>query len=316
MSWRPGTEPVVRQLPLTLSEVRAFVAEHLNPLSFRLTLRDMPDVLRLLDLLVEPLANLCDAEDLLILSPTGPLHALPLHALALDGAPLLARNPVVYTPSLSVLRHCLVRAIPPINRRSVALLGDPTDDRPSAAHLVARLAAELGVTPLVGTQVTRAAFARAATQEDLVHFQGHAVHDRQDPLASYLQLADGRLTARDLFGIAEIRPALVTLAACESAARVIATGDEPLGLIPALLYSGASAVIATLWRVHGSATAEVMAALYGALLQVEQPADRAHALRAAALAVRAQPERAAPYYWAPFVLYGNWHTAGGSDNGR
>lgn len=314
VSWRPGSPPVVTRLPLRVPEVRQFVTEHLSALTFRATLRDMPELLRALDPLIAPLATLCEPEDLLVLAPTGPLHALPLHALHLGDAPLLVRNPVVYTPSLSVLRHCLARAVPAAGRPSVALLGDPSDDRPSATALVERLAGELGAMPLVGRQVTRAAFTAAVSNADLIHFQGHAVHMPADPLGSYLQLADGPLTARDLFAIRELRPALVTLAACESAASVIGTGDEPLGLIPALLFAGANAVVATLWRVQASATAEVMAGFYAALLRQARPTDRARALRAAMLEQRARPDRDAPYYWAPFALYGDWQSGGGAND--
>lgn len=282
------------------------MATQLSPLTFRATLRDMPELLHQLDPLIAPLASCCEPGELLVLAPTGPLHAVPLHALHLAGEPLLVRNPVVYTPSLSVLRHCLVRAGPDGGGPAAAFLGDPTDDRPSAAAVVERLAGEFGVTALTGGQVTCAAFRRATREADLIHFQGHAVHQPDDPLGSYLRLADGDVSARDLFAISDFRPRVVTLAACESAASVIRTGDEPLGLIPALLFAGAGAVVATLWRVQARATAEVMAAFYAGLRDGAGPAGRAEALRAAMLAQRGRPGQAAPYYWAPFVLYGDW----------
>ncbi|MEM1292833.1 MAG: hypothetical protein AAGH67_15315 [Cyanobacteria bacterium P01_H01_bin.162] len=72
-------------------------------------MRDTPEVLQDMAPLIAPLATLSHSEKLLILCPTGPLHALPLHVLEIDGEPLLARNPVVYCPSLNVLRHCLAR---------------------------------------------------------------------------------------------------------------------------------------------------------------------------------------------------------------
>lgn len=304
---RPGGTPQIKPLALTLGSLRAFVVNSLAPQSFRQTLRDMPELLRELEPLIAPLADLSEPEELLILSPTGPLHALPLHALEIDGEPLLVRNPVAYCPSLSVLRHCLARRHAIHQQRTAALFGDPSGDRAEAAMLVNDLAQRFGTVALTGGRVTRAAFEKAVAGSDLVHFQGHAVHDRREPLNSHLLLADGPLLARDVFSLRDLRAELVTLAACESAANVIETGDEPLGLIPALLYAGANAVLATLWRVHQASAAQVMRRFYNALAGPGETVNKAQALREAMLAVRATPGFGTPYHWAPFVLQGDWH---------
>jgi len=304
---RPGSAPQLTPLTEPLGAARDFVRDNLSPQSFRSTLRDSPEMLRELDWLVAPLAHLSAPGELLVLSPTGPLHALPLHALEIGGEPLLARNPVVYTPSLGVLRQCLARRRDASRSRTAALFGDPSGDRQEAAALVADLAARFGTVALTGTDVTRAAFGEAVAERDLVHFQGHAVHDRNEPLDSHLVFSDARLSAREVFDLPGLSAELVTLAACESAASVIAAGDEPLGLIPAFLYAGAGAVLATLWRVNSASAAHAMRLFYDALAGEGEMPDKARALRAAALAVRAVPRFSSPYYWAPFALYGDWH---------
>jgi hypothetical protein len=291
-------------LPIGIDDVRAFVADNLAPESFRDTLDANPFILDEMDALVGPLSALTAPGERLVLCPTGPLHAVPLHALTLDGEPLLARNPVVHAPSLTVLRHCLARRHPDGARiGAAALLGNPAGDRGQAGALVAELGRRFGAAPLLEGEVTRAAFARAAADADLVHFHGHARHDRADPLASRLELADGWMTARDVFELRGLRAELVVLAACESAASVVRTGDEPLGLIPAFLFAGARSVLATLWPVHESSAALGMRGFYDAL---DEGADRAGALRRAMLAVRADPRFSTPYHWAPFVLHGAW----------
>lgn len=304
---RPGAEPRLSPLSLSLSAVRAFVTNNLAPHSFRSLLRDTPELLRELDPLIAPLAQLTTLDELLVLSPTGPLHALPLHALEIDGEPLLTRNPVVYCPSLGVLRQCLARRRAPAGGRTAALLGDPSGDRAEASALVKDLAQRFGTTALTQHAVTRSAFAAAVAERDIVHFQGHAIHDRAEPLDSRLLLADGALTAREMFDLRELRAELVTLAACESAANVVATGDEPLGLIPALLYAGARSVLATLWRVHRASAAQTMRHFYEVVAGASRTTDKAQALREAALAVRATAGFESPYHWAPFVLHGDWY---------
>jgi CHAT domain-containing protein len=304
---RPGQSPQLIPLQFQLSTVRAFVSNNLTSETFRLTLRDTPELLRELDALIEPLADLSHPDDLLILSPTGPLHALPLHALEIDAKPLIVRNPIVYCSSLSVLRHCLARRREDSEMLpTAALFGDPNGDRSEAAGLVAYLAQLYGVKPLIRNEVTRAEFTTAVSGRDFVHFQGHAVHVPDNPLDSYLVLADGNFTAREVFGLPDLRARLVTMAACESATNVIATGDEPLGLIPAFLYAGASSVLATLWKVSQKSAAPIMQTFYDSFTDSNEIIDKAEALRRAILTVRDTPGFESPYHWAPFVLHGDW----------
>jgi CHAT domain-containing protein len=292
-------------LPMTISAARQLVLGSLGEESFRSTLLQNPELLRSLDPLIAPLSYLTKREDLVIFSPTGPLHAIPLHALHLAEEPLLVRNPVAYCPSLSILRHCLTR-VESTRLHTAAILGDPSGDLPFAASLVGEVAGMFSTEPVQGSAVTRQIFRDAVAVDDLVHFQGHARHNAADPLKSMLVFADASLTAGEIFDIPSMRVELVTLAACESAANVIATGDEPLGLIPALLYAGANAVLATLWRVHQQSAALTMRYFYQELRQSEGKLSKVDALREAALAVRATPGFEAEYHWAPFVLNGNW----------
>lgn len=126
-------------------------------------------------------------------------------------------------------------------------------------------------------------------------------------MASYLALADTRLTAREVFALPNLQADLVALAACESAANVIATGDEPLGLIPAFLYAGTNSVLATLWKVQQKAAALTMQLFYDRLLDSQNVVHKAEALRQAMLTVRETPGFESPYYWAPFILNGDWY---------
>jgi CHAT domain-containing protein len=65
------------------------------------------------------------------------------------------------------------------------------------------------------------------------------------------------------------------------------------------------AVIATLWPVADESTALFMKALYQAH-QVDN-LDKADSLRQAQLSLlKAGARFAHPFYWAPFILMGNW----------
>lgn len=307
LSLRPNQPPQLSPLPIQLSTVQDFVINVLSLPGFHQDL-DIPETLRQFDPLITPLANLSDPEELLILSPTGLLHNIPLHALEVNGSPLLARNPIVYCPSLSVLRHCLARRRARKGKLTAALFGDPTGDCPEAAKLVLYLEQRFGTKPFIKDAVTRHAFTEAISGCNFIHFQGHAEHKPNEPLDSYLVLADkDHLTAREVFGLPNLQSELVTLAACRSAVNVIKPGDEPLGLIPAFLYAGTNSVLATLWKVNDTSAAKTMRLFYDKLTETDQTIDKAQALRQAMLTVRDTPRFDSPYHWAPFALYGDWH---------
>ena len=67
---------------------------------------------------------------------------------------------------------------------------------------------------------------------------------------------------------------------------------------------GAKAVLATLWPVADQSTAALMADMYRRRQGLSL--SKIEALRQAQLALQAQPKYAHPYYWAPFILMGNW----------
>jgi CHAT domain-containing protein len=62
--------------------------------------------------------------------------------------------------------------------------------------------------------------------------------------------------------------------------------------------------VASLWQVNDVATAELMKKLYTGMLQ--RGLSPSAALRAAQLEIRNDPRWQSPYYWAGFVLQGDW----------
>ncbi len=94
---------------------------------------------------------------------------------------------------------------------------------------------------------------------------------------------------------------LLVLSACQTA-----TGDEQagLGLAGVAVRSGARSTIASLWSVDDQSTALLMSYFYQELSQSQQ--TKAEALRRAQLAVLQQKDFAHPFFWAAFVLVGNW----------
>lgn len=278
-----------------------------------------PADLHQFDVLVAPLAQISRPGDVIYLVPCGLLHHLPLHALRIDGGPLIERNPVVYAPSATVLRYCLARRggaretrDPVMDSRKATVFGTEDPDSSANADFARRVARRLKSRPVLGAAVTREHLLSALLDSDLVHLQGHASFDAADPLASGLHLSGGqRLTARDLFQLTGARTRLMSLGACDTGAYHVAAGDELLGLPRALLYAGVPTLLATLWPVHRESTSFFMERFYDHFLDDSSPGDRrvtkADALRRAMLETRAEKTQwATPYHWAPFVLIGDW----------
>ncbi len=80
-----------------------------------------------------------------------------------------------------------------------------------------------------------------------------------------------------------------------------------VGLTRGFMYAGAARVVASLWKVEDEATAELMKRFYEGMLV--QGLRLAAALRAAQVSMW-QGERKRwrdPFYWAGFVLQGEWN---------
>jgi CHAT domain-containing protein len=94
---------------------------------------------------------------------------------------------------------------------------------------------------------------------------------------------------------------LLVLSACETA-----SGDNraALGLAGAAIRSGARSTAATLWQVNDESTAIFMAEFYKQLASYKT--SKAEALRNAQLTLLKNRDYQNPYFWAPFVLVGNW----------
>ena len=94
---------------------------------------------------------------------------------------------------------------------------------------------------------------------------------------------------------------LLVLSACETA-----TGDKwaALGLAGMAVRAGARSTLATLWSVNDRATAELMSDFYHELADKQLP--KAEAVRQAQLSLLHNRWYRHPFYWAPYVLLGNW----------
>ena len=118
-----------------------------------------------------------------------------------------------------------------------------------------------------------------------------------------IRARDGFLRAHEVYNLS-LPADLVVLSACETGLGKEIRGEGLVGLTRGCMYAGAARVAVSLWSVSDKATADLMRGFYEAMLKRgERPAA---ALRAAQLEMLKQKAWSAPYYWAAFVLQGEW----------
>ena len=140
----------------------------------------------------------------------------------------------------------------------------------------------------------------------IVHIASHGVFGGTAS-TSYIMAYDDFLTLDGLQSVLRSEKfqnnpvELLSLSACETA-----EGDDrsPLGISGAAIKARAKSVLGTLWPVDDRAASAVMEGFYTGLQSGQL--SKAQALREAQLAVMKNKDFAQPFFWAPFVLIGNW----------
>ena len=300
-----------------------------------------------LNALIEPLSKLSEEGDLLILCASGPLHAVPLHALPLtenSKKSLIDRNPVIYCPSMTVFEQCVTRAHADNQRTStsaqalLAVYETPNglgweDRRAEAYEVFSELVEEIeDARILTGVEVNAERFKVECESAKIVHFLGHCNSGTKN-LMQHLELVATDPTARtqplpnkpdvehhptelpiapftisDLFATS-VYASHFNLIACGSASQVIGQGDEPWGIVTALLCAGATSVGGTMWPIQVGTGETFMRMLYKDEGKTDGKGgivDLAVAHQNAVKRLKRGPDTREPYHWAAFVLHGAW----------
>ncbi|KAG5748192.1 hypothetical protein H9Q72_014128 [Fusarium xylarioides] len=295
--------------------------------------------------LIAPLSRHVKPGELVVLCPSSSLHRLPLHALAIGGhQALIHRNPVVYTHSQSLLRSCfaateVARPSPaPINVKFISGIAESESTYLKAGRAsIQTLAHQFHADPMIDRTASKKDFLDAAGESRLLHLHTHCGWGSKDPLDHKVefpmpcappteQRPVENVTAREFFDVRVSPGTHINMIACQGGVVNVPLGDEVLGLVPALMCSGASSTVSTLWKIndtHGSRFSKLFfdsfskqststdgnASKAGGSLIV----NLAKAMQVAAMAMdhaindNMDDEKQEPLYrWAGYVLHGCW----------
>lgn len=284
-----------------------------------------------------------------LLSLNGPVQWIPFSALH-DGTGFLVEHWEICLFSPTVLHRLSV--LPNPHKRVLAAgcglqrtINDGFgtkirfDKLPGVHRELNKVTSIFGSKPTVleDQQFTLASLKQALeTKPTVVHFASHFRYDSRSESLCYLvtgkgdvlRVSDTSVLTKDVMASVD----LLTLSACQTA-RFSETADglEVDGIATLMQRKGAAAVLATLWSVADSSTAEFMPMFYG--LYTANPRrsklwclcetqrwmihGRGNHSSSRESARTKQPALAKhihkptekrwshPYYWAPFVLYGN-----------
>ncbi|MEP0802566.1 MULTISPECIES: CHAT domain-containing protein [Cyanophyceae] len=150
-------------------------------------------------------------------------------------------------------------------------------------------------------------------QYRMVHFATHGCVNEDQPQLSGLVLSlfddkgnptnNGFLRLHDIYNL-NLPAELVVLSACQTGLGKDVKGEGLIGLTRGFMYAGAKRVAVSLWRVNDTATSKLMEKYYQQML--DKGLNPVAALRAAQIEMWQTEQWNAPYYWAAFVVQGEW----------
>ncbi|MDF5722666.1 MAG: CHAT domain-containing protein [Rhizonema sp. PD37] len=251
----------------------------------------------------------------------GVLQNIPMTALH-DGQKFLVEQySVALTPGLQLLAPRSLK-----QERLGALVAGLSEARgnfsalPNVEKEVKNIHTKLPSQVLFNQKFTNSAFQNkvSGVSYPIVHLATHGQFSSQAD-QTFIVTWDGKIKVNQLSSLLKTLEItrdnsieLLVLSACETAA---SDNRSALGLAGVAVRSGARSTVATLWRVNDEASALLMSQFYDELVKGSKTGiSKAEALRRAQVAILKSnmpntpntPNYKSPYYWAAYVLLGNW----------
>ena len=318
-----GQEPKLYTQPIPQTQVEATVKALQSGLRNRISLEYRQPSEQLYSWIIQPIeAELKQQKvETLVFVLDGALRSVPMAALSNGEQFLVEQYSLATTPGLKLTSPQALQskalsgiAFGLTEARTVTLPSGETQSfsaleevKPELENLQKEIRPS---TVKLDTQFTTAQFKSIlkTSQAPIVHLATHGQFSSNRE-QTFLVSSDGRIDI-DTLTIAlgggdtsRTTPIeLLVLSACETA-----IGDDraPLGLAGIALKSGARSTVASLWKVNDNATSLLMQRFYKEV--ATRQTTKAVALQRAQREILDDPQfRRHPYFWAPFILVGNW----------
>ncbi|MBD2772424.1 CHAT domain-containing protein [Iningainema sp. BLCCT55] len=272
----------------------------------------LPVAQKVYELLIRPAEADLEASNIktLIFVPDEPLKNLPIAALHDGQRYLVEKYNVALTPSLRLLAPSRLQ-----RQQIKVLIGGVSQPNqgytslPGVEAEVTEINSEIPSQVLLNQKFTKNAIKKQIRTDSfqVVHLATHGQFS-SNAAETFILTWDSRLDVKQLGELLKTREEntaapieLLVLSACQTAG---SDKRASLGLAGVAVRSGARSTLGTLWPVEDQSTAVFMAEFYRQLTNSQ--ITKAQALRQAQLKLLNQPGYQHPFYWAGFVLIGNW----------
>ncbi|NJO17987.1 MAG: tetratricopeptide repeat protein [Thioploca sp.] len=284
-------------------------------------------------LIPETVRPLITQAKMLYVVPTGALYAVPfemlvtqpVHSETDDIHYLIEQLPIAYLSSASLLKTLRDNQHSVTAKQIFLAFADPAYHHPD-------------FSPLPNTAEEAKKIAQVLKDSDALYLQENATMDTLMQLNDNKKLKDyryllfathgiipgktsyfdqpalalahvhpetgqGLLKMADVFAL-ELNAELVSLSACNTGLGQNERGEGMIGLTRAFMFAGTPVIAVTLWSVDTYATEQLNVNFFEQLGKINNPAE---ALREVKLKMihGIQEKYRHPYYWAPFVVFGN-----------
>lgn len=264
------------------------------------------------DWLIQPIeADLAQSQvKTLVFVLDGSLRNIPMAALHDGNQYLIEKYAIALTPGLELLES------QPLTQKQLKVLTAGLSEARQGFSALPAVEAELNqiLSEVPGEKLFNQEFTKSKIQNaveaipfPVVHLATHGQFSSKAE-ETFILTWDDRINVNELNNFlqkTDQRRAtpieLLVLSACQTA-----KGDNraALGIAGVAVRAGARSTLATLWSVNDDATSALMSQFYQEL--GKDRATKAEAIRRAQQSILQNPQWQHPYYWAPYVLVGNW----------
>lgn len=236
---------------------------------------------------------------------------------------------LLLSPSSNIFLTCSQTALKKEGAKSERLLsiGNPDYDHerfPNLPDLLSAgkeaevIATFYNAQPLIGSRARERLIRKEMTKVDVIHFASHYIINDSSPLLSELLLAkepqensrdhvtNGVLQSIEVYQVKLPQARLVVLSACRTGVERSYRGEGAISIARPFISAGVPIVVASLWPVDSSPTAELMISFHRHRKQ--EGLSTVDALRLAQLDMLGSQDKrnARPFIWAAFALIGGY----------
>ena len=306
------SEITMKTIPITASQLHELVKRLSHQLQNPSTTDFLTYSTTLYDHLIMPVQDDLNFDQIntLIVVPDGTLKNLAFSTIFDGNSYLIEKYQIACLMALT-RTNCFDRDRPVIDKVLACGLSVSVSDYPPLDHVeneIHKIEQIFPCDPLINQSFTESNLTRLISQRyyPVIHLATHANFGNTSD-HTFLLAYDNNISMKQLDTIMRInryrkKPVeLLTLSACRTA-----VGDERsiLGLSGIALMAGVKSVLATLWFVNDPATASIIPEFYRHLSDPE--ISKAKALQMTQISCIRSDQFDHPYYWGPFVLFGNW----------